>query len=99
MEQRSMDPNAVESIMAVLTQFGAAGLIGMLWILERRSAAARERQLTEAHQRLMSREHEIASLLQVVRDNTAAMKSMEYTQRRLVDCLRQGPPQEQVSAA
>lgn len=89
-----MEPAAMESLMTVVTQFGAAGLIGMLWILERRASAQRERQLSEAHQRLMSRDREIESLLLVVKDNTVAMKSLEFTQRRLIDHLRQSPPDQ-----
>lgn len=82
-----MDSGSVESLMSVLTQFGAAGLIGLLWVLERRAAAGRERQLSEAHQKLMSQQREMDALLQVVKENTSAAKALEYTQRRLIDYL------------
>ena len=39
--------------LAALTQFGVAGLIGWLWITERRAAGARDRQLEALHTRLM----------------------------------------------
>lgn len=76
--------------MTVLTQFGAAGLIGLLWVVERRAAGGRERQLTEAHQRLMAQQRDVDALLRVVKENTAASKALEYTQRRLIDYLDHG---------
>ncbi len=74
-------------ITMLVSQFGAAGLVGLLWVAERRQAAQRERQLTEAHRLLMSRETEVAALLGVVRDNTRAMVRLEQTQRRLTHAL------------
>lgn len=74
-------------ITMLVSQFGAAGLMGLLWIAERRQAAQRERQLSEAHRLLMSRESEAAALLGVVRDNTRAIVTLEQTQRRLMHAL------------
>lgn len=72
-----MDPALVTS----LTPFGAAGLIAWLWLTERRSAADRERQLTEAHERLVRQRSEIALLVGVVRDNTRALTALEAALR------------------
>ena len=65
----------------------AAGLIGLLWILERRHAATRDRQLDEAHQRLMRQNHELDMLLRVVAQNTRAICAMESAQRRLIEMI------------
>ena len=48
-----------ESILQAMTEFGAAGLIGVLWILERRHASKRDRQLDEAHRLLSSQGREL----------------------------------------
>jgi hypothetical protein len=76
-----------ESLLTMLSQFGAAGLIGVLWILERRHAAARDRQLDESHQRLIAQSHEIEALLGVIKDDTRAISSLESSQQRLVSLL------------
>lgn len=72
-----MDPATITS----LTPFGAAGLIALLWLTERRAASERERQIAEAHERLMRQRSEIALLVGVVRDNTRAMTALEATLR------------------
>jgi len=71
-------------LATILSQFGAAGLMGLLWILERRHAAIRERQLGEAHRHLAAGQHELGVLLQTLRDNTRAIVALEHTQRHLL---------------
>ena len=78
-----------------LTQFGAAGLIGLMWLIERRHAAHRERLLDEAHRTLMRSQTELNALLEVVRDNTRAMVALEEGQRRLAEVLRDAARQQQ----
>lgn len=73
-----MDPALVTS----LTPFGAAGLIAFLWLSERRSASERERQLSEAHERLVRRRSELSLLVGVVRENTRALTALEGALRR-----------------
>src|SRR5688572_24089486 len=80
----SQEARMTAEIISMLSQFGAAGLMGLLWVLERRHAALRERQLSEAHRRLAADEREVESLLDVVRDSTRAMVALEHTQRHLV---------------
>jgi hypothetical protein len=75
-------------LTTIFAQFGPAGLMGLLWIMERRHAATRERQLTEAHQRLSRQDDSIHALLEVVRDNTRAITSLEHTQRHLLHLAR-----------
>jgi hypothetical protein len=74
--------------VTALTQFGAAGLMGMLWIIERRHAAARDRQLDEAHRALLGQERQLQALLDVIRDNTRALQALELGQRRLIGLLQ-----------
>ncbi|HWB18858.1 MAG TPA: hypothetical protein VG711_01040 [Phycisphaerales bacterium] len=72
----------------VLTQFGAAGLIGWLWIAERRQNAKREQELTEAHQQIKKQDRDIESLLTVIKENTRAIKVLEMTQRHLAEMVK-----------
>ena len=70
-------------LAASLAQLGAAGLIGWMWLAERRAAAARENQLRELHERLIQERPQLAVLLAVVRDNTKALTALEVGQRGL----------------
>ena len=74
-------------MIEVMSQFGAAGLIGVLWIVERRMAAKRDRQLDEAHRGILARDRAVGALLEVLRRNTRAIARLEQSQRRLVDLL------------
>ncbi|MGI9014989.1 MAG: hypothetical protein ACR2GY_12170 [Phycisphaerales bacterium] len=76
-----------QSLMAI-SQFGAAGLIGMLWILERRQAMQRERQLDETHRRIMEEERDNRLLMDIVRENTRAISCLERSQREMTRLLR-----------
>lgn len=79
-------------LIPVLTQFGVAGLIGWMWLVERRSAATRERELSAAHDRVMAQRIELESLVQLVRDNTRAVAALEAAQRELIGSARLGWP-------
>lgn len=75
-------------LLPIVSQFGAAGLIGVLWLMERRSAATRDRQLTDAHQALLERDRSVEALLDVVRENTRVIAALEHTQRELLATAR-----------
>jgi hypothetical protein len=83
-QQNAMSPDLV----TILAQFGPAGLMGLLWIMERRHAALRERQLSESHSRIAQQEDAGRILLEVVRDNTRAITSLEHTQQHLLKLAR-----------
>lgn len=74
-------------VAGVLAQLGAAGLIGLMWLSERRSAQERERQLTQLHERVRSDKVELGVLLAALEGSTRAMVSLEAGQRRLAEAL------------
>ena len=87
-----MDPET----LAQFTQFGLAGMIACMWLAERRAAAGRERQLAEAHERLLEQRTQLDALMTLVADNTRAVASLEAGQRALAALLerfssRSGP--------
>lgn len=74
-------------LAATLTQFGVAGLIGCLWLLERRAAGERERQLGDMHERLIDERKQIDVLLAALAANTRALTALEVGQRGLAVVL------------
>ena len=70
-------------IMGAMTQFGVAGLVCWMWLSERRASADRERQITEAHTKLIRQDEGHRVLIEVVRENTKAMAGIEGGQREL----------------
>lgn len=75
-------------IVATMTQFGVAGLIGWMWLTERRASAERDRQLSEAHARILRDSEQRTVLVDALRDCTRAMVALEYGQRALADLIR-----------
>ncbi len=74
-------------VAGVLAQFGVAGLIGWMWMTERRASASRERQITELHDRILRERGELDVLVTVLKENTRAMAALEAGQRGLVALL------------
>lgn len=70
-----------------LTQFGAAGLMGALWLWERLLSRRRERQLTEAHAHILAQQQHLKVLIRLVRRNTLALERFSESQQRLNDLL------------
>lgn len=90
-----MDPQALTAIV----QFGAAGLIGWMWLAERRSAMTREQQLSEAHARLLRDRETLDVLVAALRDNTRASAAIEAGQRAIADAMaRLASPQRRARA-
>lgn len=81
-------------IANAMTQLGAAGLIGWLWITERRAGAARERQLDEAHAKLVQERQVVDALLGALRENTRVLGAIEAGQRTLMTLLEKWEPRE-----
>jgi hypothetical protein len=75
-------------VLQTLTEFGAAGLIGIMWLCERGRAARRDRQLDEAHRRLMSQRRDLKLWMAIVAKNTRALGGLELAHRDLLRMLR-----------
>jgi hypothetical protein len=67
-----------------LTNLGVAGLMGAMWLWERRTSRQREEQLDEAHARIMSDRVQLEELMGVVKQNTEALTRLTAVQQTLV---------------
>ncbi len=85
-------------VAAVLAQFGVAGLIGWMWMTERRASSAREKQIGELHDRILRERTELEVLVTVVKENTRALSALETGQRGLVALLSRMAPGRQEGA-
>ena len=68
------------------TNLGVAGIMGAMWLWERRTSRVREQQIDEAHARIMADRVMLDQLMDLVQQNTKAMT-------RLTE-LATTPPQE-----
>lgn len=78
----------VMTLLFDMTSFGAAGLMGAMWLWERRLSRRRERQLDEAHGRIARDEQRLEKLTEVVERNTAAISTFAETQRQVHETLK-----------
>ena len=67
-----------ETIPAVdsLASFGIAGLMGAMWLWERRTSAEREKQIGDAHERIMADGVKIEALMDLVQKNTDSLSRL-----------------------
>ena len=86
-------------IMDHLLNFGVAGLMGVLWTWERAMSRLRERQLSEAHERLLYQQAEIRVLTDLVERNTRAFERSEQTQAAVRTLLESWIGQQKRDAA
>lgn len=70
-----------------LTSLGAAGIMGAMWLWERRNSRQRDEQLTDSHNRILRDEQRLASLIQVVETNTQAFTRFNQTQEQVQQAL------------
>lgn len=71
------------NLISDLTSFGAAGLMGAMWLIERRLSRRREQQLEEAHDRICRDEERLDVLTDVVgRNNAAIVKFLQHQQHQ-----------------
>lgn len=80
---------SVVSMVSDLTSFGAAGLMGAMWLAERRLSRAREQQIVEAHQRILRDEEKLVCLTEVIDRNTAALVRFVEHQKEQTRVLRE----------
>jgi len=71
-----------------LLNLGAAGLMGLMWLWERRTSRQREGQIDEAHARIMADRVQLDQLMAVVRQNAEALSRLCATQEQLVRELK-----------
>ncbi len=86
-------------LIPALAQLGAAGLIGWMWLSERRAAAEREQQLREAHAAILDERPRLEVLLKALDANTRAITALEVGQRQLVEVVRERDMGSQSQAA
>jgi len=67
-----------------ITSLGAAGLMGAMWLWERKTSRQREEQLDEAHVRILGDRVQLEQLIDVVRQNVEAMTRLAAMQDQLV---------------
>jgi hypothetical protein len=70
------------------TNLGVAGVMGAMWLWERRTSRVREQQIDEAHARIMTDRVMLDQLMDVVRKNTEAMTELSASQHRVIEQLR-----------
>ena len=70
-------------VISDLTNFGAAGLMGAMWLCERRLSRTREQQLVESHQQIKRDEQRLACLTDVVNKNTPFFPFVAYQKIRI----------------
>src|SRR5438132_2390885 len=82
------------------TSLGAAGVMGAMWLWERRTSQKRETQIDEAHARIMGDRVQLDQLMTIIRQNAEAITRLCTTQdqflrqldpHRLDDSGRGGP--------
>ena len=65
-----------------VTNLGVAGIMGAMWLWERRTSRVREQQIDDAHARIMADRVMLDLLMDVVRQNTEALSRLSA---RLLD--------------
>ncbi|MEQ9460917.1 MAG: hypothetical protein RIG82_08205 [Phycisphaeraceae bacterium] len=73
----------LETTITPLTQLGAAGIMGGLWVWERGLSSRRERELNEAHSKLMAQREALAEFMDIARQNARIIERFDQTQERL----------------
>jgi hypothetical protein len=79
-------------LASAAAQFGTAGLIGWMWLTERRAAAERDRQVAELHERIMQERECVTACLDALQANTRAITMLEGTQRQLAQAIERQRP-------
>ncbi|MCD4823579.1 MAG: hypothetical protein K8S55_03160 [Phycisphaerae bacterium] len=76
------------SIVSSLTSFGAAGLMGALWLCERKLNRDREQQLSQSHDRIGRDEQRLSCLTDVVDKNTSAIVRFIQHQKQQSELIK-----------
>ena len=83
-----LDPTSdIVSLAALFTQFGSAGLMGWMWLSERKGAQTRDTQLAELQTRLLQERLQFDALVSLARDCARAVGTLDAGQRQIADRL------------
>ena len=66
------------------TGLGSAGIMGAMWLWERRTSRQREQQLDEAHTRIQGDRVQLDQIITLVRQNTEALTRLCDAQNRVL---------------
>jgi len=67
-----------------LANLGTAGLMGAMWLWERRTSRQRDQQLDESHSRILADRIQLDQLITLVRQNTEALTRLTTTQEQFL---------------
>lgn len=70
--------------MDSLSSLGAAGLIGAMWLWERRQSSQREKQLDDAHARILADRVQMDALIDLVQHSTETLSKLALQQDALL---------------
>ena len=79
-----MSATATPDVLDAITNLGAAGIMGAMWLWERRTSRQREQQLDACHDRILADRVSLDELMNVVRQNADAMIRLTVTQEQLL---------------
>jgi hypothetical protein len=71
-------------IVDQIPSLGAAGLMGAMWLWERRTNQKREQQIDESHERIMSDKVQLDQLIDLVKQSTEVLTRLSATQEQLL---------------
>lgn len=74
-----------------LANLGTAGLMGAMWLWERRTSRQRDQQLDESHSRILADRIQLDQLITLVRQNTEALTRLTTTQEQFLHRLSGDP--------
>ena len=74
-----------------LTNLGAAGVMGAMWLWERRNSQKRDEQLDDAHTRILGDRVQLDQLIEVVRTNAEALTRLSSLHDQLLRTLDRKP--------
>jgi hypothetical protein len=79
---------SLPNLLQHLANFGAAGLMGSMWLGERMLNRRREQQLDHAHQRIARDEERLATLMDIIGRNSASIVRLAQEQKDQTDMLK-----------
>ena len=74
-----------------LTNLGAAGVMGAMWLWERRNSQKRDEQLDDAHTRILGDRVQLEQLIEVVKTNAEALTRLSSLHDQLLRTLDRKP--------